>query len=405
LDIGHRGLQPPGWLTLAVLNVAEGLAEVTGVASQARDWLRRYRPGLPTPRTMRVEIQSRDTGMVVSVSADDPDEALRLLDGALRSAGPASLSWDGTAWRPDEEPEAESVVSAPGHAERERTVFVVHGRDKRVRRGLFDFLRTLGLHPIEWAEALAQTGHGSPYVGDILDVIMDRGQAVVVLLTPDEVSYLRAEHADDDRDPAIKPAGQARPNVLFEAGMAMARFPERTILVRMGDVRTFTDLEGRHFVQLDNTPEKRNLLAEKLRTVGCKVNTIGKDWLSGDLTPPAPIDDRPSNPTSGAQQVPAPGRTSLNNDDSSPGLDLTGCVVVTGPTGDLTVHGEATNRTGQELTAILSATFYGEGRTIIGTAAGALNQIRPGATKTFSLVTMDDLTGYLDFVVQLDTVF
>jgi hypothetical protein len=168
-----------------------------------------------------------------------------------------------------------------------RRVFVVHGRNRAARDALFAFLRAIGLQPIEFEEAIAMTGEGSPYIGTILDKAFSVAQAIVVLLTPDEITYLRSEYADDDNDSETSPAAQARPNVLFEAGMAMGRDAERTVLVEFGEVRPFSDVIGRHAVRLDNTVEKRKSFAQRLRTARCAVNTDGEDWLSaGDLTPP-----------------------------------------------------------------------------------------------------------------------
>ncbi|MCZ7537472.1 MAG: nucleotide-binding protein [Acidimicrobiia bacterium] len=31
---------------------------------------------------------------------------------------------------------------------------------------MFDFLRAIGLQPIEWTQAVALTGKGSPYIGE-----------------------------------------------------------------------------------------------------------------------------------------------------------------------------------------------------------------------------------------------
>jgi hypothetical protein len=45
-----------------------------------------------------------------------------------------------------------------------RTVFVIHGRNERLRVGMFDFLRSLDLKPLEWTEAVKLTGKGSPYI-------------------------------------------------------------------------------------------------------------------------------------------------------------------------------------------------------------------------------------------------
>ncbi len=102
-------------------------------------------------------------------------------------------------------------------------VFVVHGRNAGARDAMFEFLRAIGLRPIEWAQAVQATGKGSPYIGEILDAAFERAQAVVVLMTPDEIAYLRTEYGHGTNDPETQPAAQARPNVLFEAGMAMGR--------------------------------------------------------------------------------------------------------------------------------------------------------------------------------------
>lgn len=166
-------------------------------------------------------------------------------------------------------------------------VFVVHGRNSAARDAMFTFLRSLGLKPIEWDQAVALTGKGSPYIGDVLTVAFDEGQAIVVLLTPDDVAYLRREYTDRDDDPDLTPQGQARPNVLFEAGMAMGRNEDRTILVEFGDLRPFSDVSGRHAVRMFESPKARKSLAERLKTAGCPVDMSGTDWLTeGDFTPP-----------------------------------------------------------------------------------------------------------------------
>jgi predicted nucleotide-binding protein len=169
-----------------------------------------------------------------------------------------------------------------------RTVFVIHGRDERLRSGLFDFLRSIDLMPLEWAHAVEQTKKGTPYVGEILDAAFSRAQAIVVLLTPDDEVRLRKElRAPGEVAQEFELEGQARPNVLFEAGMAMARSPERTILVEIGNLRPFSDVGGRHAIRMDNSFERRQLLANRLRTAGCTVNLTGTDWhKKGDLTPP-----------------------------------------------------------------------------------------------------------------------
>ncbi|MDF9814137.1 nucleotide-binding protein [Streptomyces sp. SPB162] len=169
-----------------------------------------------------------------------------------------------------------------------RKVFVIHGRNDLARRGLFEFLRAIGLDPIEWSEAIQMTGKGSPYIGEVLDTAFANAQAVVVLQTPDDVTYLH-ESLTYAGDPECSPQMQPRPNVLFEAGMAMGRDENRTVIVELGQVKTFSDIHGRHVVRLDNSVRKRQELATRLKTAGCATRLTGSDWHdAGDLTPPAP---------------------------------------------------------------------------------------------------------------------
>jgi hypothetical protein len=167
-------------------------------------------------------------------------------------------------------------------------VFVVHGRNAVARDSMFTFLRSLGLKPIEWDQAIALTGKGSPYIGEVLDRAFEEAQAIVVLLTPDDTAYLRAEFASGDHDPETQPRGQARPNVLFEAGMAIGRNENRTILVEFGDLRGFSDVAGRHAIRLADTVPSRKSLAQRLQTAGCSVDLSGSDWLeAGEFTVPS----------------------------------------------------------------------------------------------------------------------
>jgi len=158
-------------------------------------------------------------------------------------------------------------------------VFVVHGRNSALREAMFTFLTAIRLHPLEWSEARAATGEASPYIGDILDQAFSMAQAVVVLMTPDDEAWLKEEfRKQDDPQHETTLTGQSRPNVLFEAGMAMGREPKRTVLVEVGKLRPFSDVVGRHTVRLDNSTEQRQELAQRLKTAGCPVNLEGTRW-------------------------------------------------------------------------------------------------------------------------------
>ncbi len=161
-----------------------------------------------------------------------------------------------------------------------KKVFIVHGRDSRLRDDFFSFLRALGLHPIEWSEALKLTGKATPYIGEALESAFKNAQAVIVLLTPDDEVRLTPELWENNEGEIEKTTTlQARPNILFEAGMAFGKHPHRTLLVEVGQVNAFSDVAGRHIVRLSNSPDRRNDISERLKTSGCDVSTSGNDWL------------------------------------------------------------------------------------------------------------------------------
>ena len=185
-----------------------------------------------------------------------------------------------------------------------REVFVVHTRNPAVRDALFDFLRAIDLHPLEWSEAVSATGKPSPYIGEILDTAFYRAHAIVVLFTPDDEARLRAPFRVEN-DPAHETelTGQARPNVLFEAGMAMGRDQDRTVLVELGNLRPFSDVAGRHAIRLDNSSQRRQELAQRLQVAGCPVNLQGTDWhLAGDFE--GAVAEENDNPGHLAEQPP-----------------------------------------------------------------------------------------------------
>lgn len=169
--------------------------------------------------------------------------------------------------------------------EQNRSVFVVHGRNTKARDAMFAFLRAIKLDPLEWSEAVQATGKPTPYIGDILDAAFSGASAVLVLFTPDDEARLRREwHSSHEPPHETELTGQARPNVLFEAGMAMGRNQESTVLVELGELRPFSDIGGRHVVRLDNSTQRRQDLAHRLRDAGCPVNLDGTDWHSaGDF--------------------------------------------------------------------------------------------------------------------------
>ena len=166
-----------------------------------------------------------------------------------------------------------------------RSVFVVHGRNLAAKEAMFMFLRALGLRPIEWEQAVSATGKGAPFIGEVLNAGFNIPQAVVVILTGDDLGRLRPELQKQDDPPSEKnPTLQPRLNVVFETGMALAWFSERTILVEIGKTKSFSDIAGRHVLKFQGKPEDRNKLRMRLRTAGCDIDEHSGSWLTaGDF--------------------------------------------------------------------------------------------------------------------------
>lgn len=163
-----------------------------------------------------------------------------------------------------------------------KKVFVVHGRNEMARKAMFSFLRSLSLDPIEWSEAVSYTEKGTPYIGEVLEHAFNEAQAVVVLFTGDDICKLSKQYLNEnnaEHESTFTP--QARPNVLFEAGLAFGTHPDRTILIELGKIRPFSDIGGRNVIRLDDSANARQDLVNRLRNAGCAVNVENrKDWLS-----------------------------------------------------------------------------------------------------------------------------
>ena len=176
------------------------------------------------------------------------------------------------------DPKAEAVEPEPSpqQARDPRKVAVMHGRDSRARQWMYDWLRRIGLEPLEWSQLIARTGKATPYSGEAVEAAFELAQAVVVLLTPDEIGVLHPELNDPD---ANDDGAQPRLNVILEAGMALQSHQDQTVLVEIGATRPISDLGGRNTVRLAGEPDGLNELANRLKGAGCPVNRSGSDWL------------------------------------------------------------------------------------------------------------------------------
>jgi predicted nucleotide-binding protein len=162
---------------------------------------------------------------------------------------------------------------------RDNSVFVIGGRDTILTNSMYELLSALGCKPVEFHQAVAKVrGTGNPFIGQVLDKAFERVQALVVLFSPDDEAKLKdyfitaGEKATEGRL-----RGQARPNVIFEAGMALGRHEEKTIMVQVGAMKSFSDIAGRHMIHLDDSYERRLDFATRLGRL-CKIDTSGVRW-------------------------------------------------------------------------------------------------------------------------------
>jgi predicted nucleotide-binding protein len=168
--------------------------------------------------------------------------------------------------------------------DRARNVLVVYGRDAQARQAVSDFLRSLGLRPLEWEALVRETGKAAPFLSEAVRTGLDLATAVVVLLTPEDIVRLHPELHDPADGDQEREAMQARPNVFIELGMALAAKPTATLILVVGEHRPATDLGGMSYVRLTGSTECRKRIADRLRVAGCAVDDTGTDWLTaGDF--------------------------------------------------------------------------------------------------------------------------
>lgn len=230
------------------------------------------------PRHLAAIALASDLGINVNRYATGED--LATIRAAARGE-PAAPSASPTA-APPASARRYTAPAARRRARRKKDVVLVYGRNEQITRDMKALLRAMGLTPIDFPQALRRTRSGAPFIGEVLDSALKKDQPVLVLLTPDDAARLQpAYRKTSDGAYESKLTGQARPNVLFEAGMAFGRGPKSTVIVEVGKLRPFSDVAGRHAVQLDNEVASHLELATKLENAGCAVDRSGDDWQTG----------------------------------------------------------------------------------------------------------------------------
>lgn len=171
-------------------------------------------------------------------------------------------------------PEATTMSNAD-----RKKVFIIHGRNIKAKIAIEQFLRSINLQPIDF-DQLAGAQGGTAFVGDIVRAGLEQAHGIVALFTPDEYSALRSDQRGGHERPEDIQRWQARPNVIFEAGMAYGIAPKRTVLVTLGtDVALFSDVNGIHVARLNNTSKSRSAFYLKLVGMGCEIDKDTHAWL------------------------------------------------------------------------------------------------------------------------------
>lgn len=186
-------------------------------------------------------------------------------------------------------PGTTAPVTTPVHdhsAAAKRYVFVVRGRDHEAYDALAALLASLDLRIVTWDDATRGVGSGTPHTLEIVSSGIEMSNAVVVLMTPDDLGQVKQEFSlpnDDSRE--SKANGQARQNVVFEAGWAMALNRDGVVLVRVGDVRGLSDIDGLNYVNLTNDIAARRNLIGRLQNCGLAVDSSGEAWRTAGVFP------------------------------------------------------------------------------------------------------------------------
>ncbi|SDT15793.1 TIR domain-containing protein [Actinoplanes derwentensis] len=165
-------------------------------------------------------------------------------------------------------------------ADRSRRVFLIHGRDDVFAGRMRDLLSNLGLRVLEWDPLVRTAGRGaSPHVLEVIHHGLNSAQAVVALLTPDDVVSLHPDlWAPREDAHETVPMMQPRPNVLMELGAALLAFRERTVMVKVGEIRPLGDIAGVNYIDFHETDAARGKLVSRLKAAGCTVDDTGTEW-------------------------------------------------------------------------------------------------------------------------------
>lgn len=156
-----------------------------------------------------------------------------------------------------------------------RDVFIVHGRNLKAVNIMATFLRAIGLRHLSLPHVATRLGASAPHTWNLVYAGLAMAQAIIVLLTGDEIALL-SPHLAGRGTPDVR--WQARPNVLLEAGIALGMYTHRTILVCRSPDLLPSDLAGHLAITVEGV-DWRDALIGRLESARCRIKrTSRKTW-------------------------------------------------------------------------------------------------------------------------------
>ncbi|WP_393936377.1 TIR domain-containing protein [Aeromonas rivipollensis] len=141
-------------------------------------------------------------------------------------------------------------MSSQRSSAKSKKVFVVHGHDDKAKTNLEIFLHEIGLEPV----VLHRQADEGLTVIEKFEKHSDVGYAFI-LLTPDEVAYLKSEESKDDNDRTKE--FRARPNVIFEFGYFVGKLGRSKVCcLYTGDVALPSDVSGMIYKKFTDSIEE-----------------------------------------------------------------------------------------------------------------------------------------------------
>jgi len=161
-------------------------------------------------------------------------------------------------------PEAPALVGR----NQKQFVYVIHGEMHRTIREVRSFLEQLGLAVVDHCSAHQLLGRATAAVGEAKLAAVQGAKAIMVIVSE-----------EDDRASLARPSSPSfsgRANLLFDAGLAFALAPKRTLLVKVGRPALFDSvdaLKGLSAAALDETDESTEDLIWRLKRLDCPIGT------------------------------------------------------------------------------------------------------------------------------------